>query len=142
MSARCRRTPALDAALAKLPGRKVIYTNGSVPHAQRRDRPGSAFRITSTASSISLPRNTCRNRDPGPYDTLIELFDIEPARAVMVEDLARNLKPAHERGMTTVWIRNDHHWSGGAEDDPHVHHVIDDLSEWIVAVADRFAPSP
>ncbi len=130
----------LDAALAKLPGRKVIYTNGSVPHAQRvTDRLGVSHHFDGVFDIVAA--EYVPKPDPVPYDTLIELFDIEPACAVMVEDLARNLKPAHERGMTTVWIRNDHHWSGGSEDDPHIHHVIDDLSEWIVEVAGRIAPS-
>lgn len=131
---------ALDAALAKLPGRKVIYTNGSVPHAQRvTDRLGVSHHFDGVFDIVAA--EYVPKPEPAPYDILIEQFDIDPSRAVMVEDLARNLKPAHERGMTTVWIRNDHHWSGGAEDDPHIHHVIDDLSEWIVEVADRLAPS-
>lgn len=132
---------ALDAALAKLPGRKVIYTNGSVPHAQRvTDRLGVSHHFDGVFDIVAA--EYVPKPEPAPYDTLIEQFDIDPARAVMVEDLARNLKPAHERGMTTVWIRNDHHWSGGNEGDPHIHHVIDDLSDWLVAVADRIAPSP
>jgi len=132
---------ALNAALAKLPGRKVIYTNGSVPHAQRvTDRLGVSHHFDGVFDIVAA--EYVPKPEPAPYDILIEQFDIDPARAVMVEDLARNLKPAHERGMTTVWVRNDHHWSGGNEDDPHIHHVIDDLSDWLVAVTDRLAPSP
>ncbi len=66
----------------------------------------------------------------------MKTYEIDPGRAVMVEDIARNLAPAHARGMTTVWVRSDHHWSGGDENDPHIHHAIDDLVDWLTGVAD------
>ena len=50
--------PALDAVLARLPGRKLVYTNGSVSHAERvMERLGGI----SKASSISSPPTTCRS---------------------------------------------------------------------------------
>lgn len=127
--------PALDSVLRRLPGRKLVYTNGSVPHAERvMDRLGvkhhfdGVFDIVA-AGYVPKPEETA-------FDTFVQTYEIEPTQAVMVEDIARNLAPAHARGMTTVWLRSDHHWSGGDENDPHIHHAIDDLVDWLTGVAD------
>ena len=42
------------------------------------------------------------------YDKFLSDYDVDPTRAVMLEDIARNLEPAHALGMTTVWIRSEH----------------------------------
>src|SRR3546814_9327477 len=49
--------------------------------------------------------------DPASYDAILALHRIDPRRAVLVEDIPRNLEPAHALGMTTVWLRCDHHRS-------------------------------
>ena len=46
-----------------------------------------------------------------PYEKIIENFKIEPQYCIFFEDIARNLKPAHELGMKTVWIENDEPWA-------------------------------
>ncbi len=51
----------------------------------------------------------------------------------MLEDIARNLEPAHALGMTTVWVRSEHDHSAMGADGDHVHHVIDDLVAWLDA---------
>jgi len=127
--------PRLEAVLARLPGRKLVYTNGSVPHAERvLERLGVAHHFDGVFDIVAA------NYVPKPEDAAFEVFvttyGIDPGRAVMVEDIARNLAPAHARGMTTVWLRSDHHWSGGDENDPHIHHAIDDLVDWLTGVAD------
>ena len=52
----------------------------------------------------------------------------------MVEDMAKNLRPAAAMGMTTVWVRTDSAW--GIEDfsDSFVHHVVDDLTHWLTSL--------
>ena len=42
-----------------------------------------------------------------PYKKLVENYKIEPQYCIFFEDIARNLKPAFELGMKTVWIKND-----------------------------------
>jgi putative hydrolase of the HAD superfamily len=127
--------PRLDGVLERLPGRKLVYTNGSVPHAERvMERLGIARHFSGVfdivaAGYVPKPQATA-------FDAFVDLYRIEPPSAVMVEDIARNLVPAHARGMTTVWIKSNHHWSGGSETDPHIHHVIDDLDEWLAGVVD------
>ena len=65
------------------------------------------------------------------YEVFVREHNVDPTRAVMLEDIARNLEPAHAMGMTTVWIRSkDDHSAMGADGD-HVNHVIEDLVEWL-----------
>ena len=40
-----------------------------------------------------------------PYKKLVESYKIEPQYCIFFEDIARNLKPAYELGMKTVWIK-------------------------------------
>ena len=127
------RNTELDRLLTALPGRKVIFTNGSVPHAERIIRQigiephfEGVFDIV---ASDYIPKP-----DPRPYEAMVARFGIDPRRAVMVEDMAKNLVPAHAMGMTTVWLRHDAEWSGPAGPTEHVHHVTDDLMTWLGGV--------
>ena len=62
--------------------------------------------------------------------------DIDPHRAALIDDLPKNLTPAAELDMTTVWIRNDH-WteSEPATGQRQFDHVVDDLSAWLNAIS-------
>ena len=125
--------PGLGISLDKLAGRKVIYTNGSTGHAETvlerlgvADRFDGIFAITD-ADFVPKP-------DAAPYGVLIERFQIDPRRAVMVEDLARNLEPAAALGMTTVWVRTDSVWGAEGSESGYVHHVIDDVADWLAGL--------
>lgn len=126
--------PELDAALRRLPGRKIIYTNGTVAHAKRvLDRVGIASHFDAvfdiTASDyLPKPQET-------PYRKLLEQHGIAPAQAVMVEDMARNLKPAAALGMTTIWVPTSAAWSRPDNDDhSHIHHVAPDLTAFLASL--------
>ena len=125
--------PALERALAALPGRKLIYTNASRAHAERvMERLGVAGRfeaIYDIADAGYLPKP-----DPASYAGFVARHGVDPARACMLDDMARNLVPAARLGMTTGWIRTDSAWGRASEEDlPHIHHVIDDLPGWLAA---------
>lgn len=131
-------SPRLEAALGKLPGRKIIFTNGDVPHAERvMDKLGIRHHFEAVFDIVAS------NFDPKPaphvYDRFTETHAVDPKRAVMVEDMARNLAPAHALGMTTVWLRpsgdGDVSWAKDGHDGGHIHHVIDDLVDWLEDVA-------
>ena len=134
--------PALDRALARLPGRKIVFTNGSQMHAGRiLDRLGVTRHFAAVfdihaASYLPKP-------DPKVYDELVRRHAIAPRRALLVEDIARNLAPAAALGMTTAWVRVDAPWAQ-PEEGAEIHHVIDALTPWLEAVvearADAAAP--
>jgi putative hydrolase of the HAD superfamily len=126
--------PELALALNRLPGRKIIYTNGSIRHAANvTDRLGITDRFDAVFGIIEagyIPKP-----DPRPYQMLIEQQGIDPRRACMVEDIARNLVPAHALGMTTVWLKSDIEWAQadreGVGTGSHIDHVVEDLVSWL-----------
>ncbi|MEQ9811544.1 MAG: pyrimidine 5'-nucleotidase [Azospirillaceae bacterium] len=125
--------PALRPAIDALPGAKIIFTNGSVRHAERvLERLGLAGAfdaIEDIVSSRYVPKP-----EPEPYRTLVARHGVDPRRAVMVEDMAVNLMPAHDLGMTTVWVRTDHPHAAADADAAHVHHVVDDVADWLMGL--------
>jgi len=123
-------SPNLGKALAKLPGRKIIYTNASTAHADRVMKRLGVDKHFSGVFDIA-DADYAPKPEPGPYNEMIERFDIDPKKAVMVEDIAKNLEPAAAMGMATVWVRTDTRWGNEDSDAPYVHHTIDDLAEWL-----------
>lgn len=126
-----QRDEDLVDAIRRLPGRKVIFTNGTVPHANSvLDRLGiqDEFDVFfDIVASDYVPKP-----NPAPYDKLLAQHDIDPTRSVMLEDIARNLEHPAKLGMVTVWVKTDHHWShDGAGEGDHIHHVTDDLAAWL-----------
>jgi putative hydrolase of the HAD superfamily len=85
--------PLLVNALAALPGRRLVHTNGDAAYAARV--------VQDIIASDYRPKP-----DPHGYDGLIARFGIDPRRAAFFEDMARNLEPAKARGVTTIWYNN------------------------------------
>lgn len=136
-------SPALDRALAALPGRKVIYTNGSAGHAANvLNRLGIARHFEVVYDIVAA--DYIPKPDPRPYRALVARHGIAPATACMVEDIARNLVPAAALGMTTVWVRSDADWArpehGGVAGSGHIHHVVDDLVAWLTELTAAASP--
>ena len=126
--------PSLDAALSRLAGRKLIFTNADTGHAENvmaRLGVGHRFEaIFDIADAGYRPKP-----DPVPYARIVEKYGVDPGGAVMLDDMSRNLGPAAAMGMTTVWIRTHFEWSSDDEDDPaHVDHATDDLATWLEGV--------
>lgn len=125
--------PALDAVLADLPGRKVIFTNGSVGHAERvLDRLGIGGHFDGIFDIVAA--GFVPKPEIGPYREMVTALGVDPTRAVMVEDMARNLKPAAELGMTTVWVPGGTDWGAVGQGD-HIHHVTEDLAAFLATLA-------
>ena len=122
--------PELAAALSALPGRKVIYTNGSEYHAaQVLARLGVAEHfdaIFDIRAGTYIPKP-----DPAPYAAMVKSLGIAPARAAMFEDSFKNLKPAADLGMVTVWVRHPEHVPAAADDVSHCRFVTDDMVGWL-----------
>lgn len=123
-------SPALDRALARLPGRKLIFTNATVAHAERvMDRLGVTHHFEGTFDIVAadfVPKPA-----PAVYDRLVERHLIDPARSVLFEDSARNLAPAADMGMKTVWVRTGHAFSEWGSEGDHIHFVAEDLESWL-----------
>ena len=125
--------PALGAALERLPGRKLILTNGTRKHAEAVMRRLDIHQHFEDVFDI-----TAADLEPKPlpqtYDRFLARHGVDPDKAAMFEDLARNLEVPHALGMTTVLVvpegtrevfRED--WELEGRDAAHVDHVTDDL---------------
>ncbi len=125
--------PALGAAIEKLPGRKLILTNGTRPHAdavmQRLGMPRHFEDVFDIVAAELEPKPL-----PQTYDRFLARHGVDPATAAIFEDLARNLEVPHRLGMTTVLVVPEgtrevfrEQWELEGRDAPHVDHVTDDL---------------
>jgi putative hydrolase of the HAD superfamily len=126
--------PALDAAIAALPGRKVVFTNATVDYATKvMHRLGITHHfdeVFDVAAAAYIPKPQMP-----AYDDFLKATGVVADRAIFFEDMARNLAPAHEIGMTTVWVENERENALPAPDSAHVHYIAEDLTAWLEAAA-------
>jgi len=129
--------PALGAALGKLPGRKLILTNGTRKHADAvMWRLGIHHHFEDVFDIVAA------KLEPKPaaktYERFLARYDVDAAKAAMFEDLARNLEAPHVLGMITVLVvpegqrevfRED--WELEGRDEPHVDYLTDDLAGFL-----------
>jgi putative hydrolase of the HAD superfamily len=121
--------------LSKLPGRRLIYTNGSVPHAKRIMGQLGIEHLFEDIFDIVASKYVPKPA-PEPYDEMINKFNVDPKRSLMVEDMAKNLRPAADLGMITVWLRHNEDWSSEDSVGGHINHEIDDLKLWLKSITD------
>jgi putative hydrolase of the HAD superfamily len=133
--------PELGAAIASLPGRKLILTNGTRRHAEAVMRRLEIEQHFEDVFDIAAAEH-----EPKPravvYDRFLARYGVDPATAAIFEDLARNLEVPHARGMTTVLVVPEgtrevfrEEWELAGRDEPHVDYVTDDLTGFLRGVA-------
>ncbi|HEU4986647.1 MAG TPA: pyrimidine 5'-nucleotidase [Rhizobiaceae bacterium] len=131
------QNPALGAAIRALPGRKFIFTNGDRAHAERTARQLGVLDDFDDIFDI-----IAAGLEPKPaqlaYDKFVALHRIVGDKAVMFEDLARNLRVPKALGMITVLIvpRNfeptfSEIWERDPEFEDDVDFVTDDLATFL-----------
>ena len=135
--------PALGTALEKLPGRKLVLTNGTRKHADavmKRLAVHEHFEDVFDIIAAELEPKP----SPKTYERFLARHAVDPGKAAMFEDLARNLEAPHALGMTTVLVvpqgqrevfRED--WELEGRDEPHVDHVTDDLAGFLDGITRR-----
>ena len=116
--------PDLAARIADLPGRRIVYTNGSAPYARRvieaRGLEGLFDAVYGVEHAGFRPKP-----ERAAFETVFAADGLDPARAAMFEDDPRNLAAPHEMGMRTVHVAPD-----PAPAD-HIHHHTDDLAAFL-----------
>jgi putative hydrolase of the HAD superfamily len=123
----------LAAGLARLPGRKFLFTNGDEPYARRVlaaiGVDGHFDGLHDIHASEYKPKP-----DPHGYALLCRRFAIDPAHALMVEDMAGNLRSAKALGMTTVWVDNGSERGAHGAEPAFIDHTIADVGEWLETI--------
>jgi len=116
--------PHLKSRIQALPGRKIVYTNGSAPYARqviaRRGLTGVFDAVYGVENAGFLPKP-----DRRAFDSIVALDGLEPTQAAMFEDDARNLEAPHAMGMRTV------HVAPKPETAAYIHHSTDDLAGFL-----------
>ena len=135
--------PALGSAIEKLPGRKLILTNGTRKHADAVMKKLAVHQHFEDVFDI-----VAADLDPKPlpqvYERFLKRHDVDPHKAAMFEDLARNLEVPHALGMVTVLVVPEAQrevfregWELEGRDAPHVDYVTDDLTAFLEGIAAR-----
>ncbi|MEO0496753.1 MAG: pyrimidine 5'-nucleotidase [Pseudomonadota bacterium] len=128
----------LDMILSRLDGRKLVHTNGDVPHAMRTmERLGIADLFSGVFDIVAA------DYEPKPsafgYEKFWSDYDINPANAAMFEDMARNLEVPKANGMTTVLVKADaphlgESWEHHGHEEPYIDHATTDLPGFLASL--------
>ena len=120
----------LEEEIKKLKGKKIIFTNGSKAHALNVTKRIGIDRLFDGIFDIRdcdfIPKPSIE-----PYKKLVENYKIEPQYCIFFEDIARNLKPAYELGMKTVWIKNEEPWAAKYSDENFINYKTDNLAKFL-----------
>ena len=119
----------LEDEIKKLDG-KIIFTNGSRAHALNVTKRIGIDKLFDGIFDIRdcefIPKPSKE-----PYKKLVECYKIEPQYCIFFEDIARNLRPAHELGMKTVWIKNNEPWAAKYSDSDFINYKTDNLAKFL-----------
>jgi putative hydrolase of the HAD superfamily len=121
--------PLLAARIRALPGRRIIYTNGTAPYAEQviaaRGLSGLFDAIYGVEHAGLRPKPERR-----AFEAVFTRDGLDPTRAAMFEDDIRNLAAPHEMGLRTVHVAPE------AEPADHIHHHTDDLTDFLSRLTD------
>lgn len=140
--------PALAAAIAQLPGRKYIFTNGSRAHAERvATKLGILHHFDEVFDIVAgdyLPKPSA-----DAYMRFLNAQGVEARSASMFEDIPHNLEAPHALGMATVLVHSSYYdhpsqkaIAGWRVLPPHVHHMTADLTGFLMEILDAIGVEP
>jgi putative hydrolase of the HAD superfamily len=125
--------PSLRVALARLPGKRFVFTNNCAHYAGRVltqlgiSNEFHAVCDIRTAGFVAKPLRPA-------YDKAVAELGVHPSNCAMFDDAERNLEPAHAMGMTTVYLRPTDSKPAAL---PHIHHDTDDLVRFLNSIEVR-----
>jgi putative hydrolase of the HAD superfamily len=114
----------LRAGIARLPGRRVVYTNGSAPYAMRVLEARGLSGLFDAVYGVEHAGHHPKPRREA-FDTVFAADGLQPTLAAMFEDDPRNLQVPHALGMRTVHVAPE------ALKAAHIHHHTPDLGGFL-----------
>ena len=120
----------LEIEISRIKGKKIIFTNGSKAHAKNVTKKIGIDKLFDGVFDI-VESNFIPKPSLEAYKMLIQKYKIEPQYCILVEDIARNLKPAHELGMKTVWIKNDEPWAAEFSNEDFINYRTENLTNFL-----------
>ncbi len=132
---------ALEEGLSGIEGRKIIFTNGSVAHAEKVLLAlGIAHHFDELYDIAAAEFNPKPHRET--YQRFVNQTNIDPNASAMFEDMVVNLEVPHDMGMATILVQGegehpDKGWITPATgDEDFVHHVTKDLAGFLKGLKD------
>ena len=120
-------------ALARLPGRKLVFTNGDEPYARRvLARLGLAETFEAIHDIHAMAYRPKPHADA--YASMLANLRVDPATALFAEDMARNLAPAKALGLTTLWVDNGSEQVGAHDGADFIDYRTADLGQWLESI--------
>ena len=116
--------------ISKIKGKKIIFTNGSKAHANNVTKRIGINNLFDGVFDI-VDADFIPKPSKEAYKKIVEKFQIEPQYCIFIEDIARNLKPAYDLGMKTVWIKNNEPWAAEYSDCNFINYKIGDLTNFL-----------
>ena len=113
--------PELREMLSGLPGRRVVFTNGSQDYARRVLDALGVSGMMEGIYGIEFMEYIAKP-SPYPYAKLLRVTGARGEDSLFCEDSRKNLLPARELGMFTVWV-------GGNEKESPAHAVVKDVCD-------------
>ena len=133
--------PELAAAIERLPGRRLIFTNGSHWHAERVARKLGVLHLFEDICDIAACEFVPKP-EADAFDRMVRRHGVAPQNAAMFEDMPHNLEAPHVLGMTTVLVHSSyydhpiqHKIRSWTEPPEHVHHMTENLTDFLERVA-------
>jgi putative hydrolase of the HAD superfamily len=131
----------LARAIAALPGRKLILTNGSRDHAMKTAQQLGLDHVFEEVFDI-IAADFIAKPDEAAYDRFFDQCGVDPKRSAIFEDIDRNLVIPHQRGMMTVLVLPDpsreeqlEEWEIAKGHETHVDFLTGDLVEFLEGLA-------
>jgi putative hydrolase of the HAD superfamily len=130
---RVKTDERLARLLPRLPGRRFVFTNGDAPYARR---VLAAIGVDEHFEDLhDIHASSYRPKpDPHGYALLCERFGIDPAHALLADDMVQNLAPAKALGMTTIWVDNGSERGDHGYDEGVVDQRISDVGDWLQSI--------
>lgn len=120
---RLQPEPLLAQAISDLPGRKIVYTNGSRRHAERVTAARGLTGVFDALYGVEHAQYIPKPRAEA-FDHIVRLDGFDPASAAMFEDEERNLEVPRALGMATILV-------GGAKTQSYTQFETDDLRAFL-----------
>ncbi len=118
------KAPDLARHIRALPGRKIVFTNGSKPYAQNVLAARGLDNLFDAVYGVEHA-NFHPKPEKAAFETVFDQDSLNPKQAAMFEDDHRNLKVPHDLGMACVYV------SPQAKTADHIHHHTDNLTAFL-----------
>mgnify|MGYP001221923660 FL=1 len=116
--------------LIKIKEKKYIFTNGSHAHVENVTKQLGIDGLFDGAFDI-IDANFIPKPQIYPYKKIIQKFNLDPTKSILIEDIAHNLEQAKNLGMKTCWLENNEIFAKKDADKPYIDYKIKSLPSFL-----------